>query len=133
MLILIFGEKVTIADPICTFLFSILVLITTLQTFKTCISVLMEGVPADFSLQELEAQISHIEGIQEIHDLHVWSISSNKLSMTAHIYGSNPSKILRQATLICKDFKIYHSTLQIEDSKEVSLYDGKKCQSASMH
>ena len=83
-----------IADPICTYLFSIIVCFTTIPVFKNCIGVLMEGTPNELDIEQLETDILNIPGVEEIHDLHVWSISVGKFSMSAHITSDSPLKTL---------------------------------------
>jgi len=103
-----------IADPACTFLFSILVMFTTVNIVKECLSVLMEGTPSGMNLREFEDELMAINGVVEIHDLHVWSLSAGKPAMSGHILSENPSKTLRLATRLCRRYGIYHSTLQVE-------------------
>ena len=104
-----------IADPICTFLFSVLVVLTTTKIAKDCIKILMEGVPQGLDLKAFETGLESVKGVVDIHDLHVWSISAGKPAMSAHLTSSNPSKTLKHATKYVRKFGIYHSTLQIED------------------
>ena len=74
-----------VADPICTYLFSVIVLFTTIPVFKHCILVMMEGTPDTIDVEQLIQDIEEIEGVTEIHDFHVWSISVDKFSLSAHI------------------------------------------------
>jgi zinc transporter 2 len=75
----------TIADPICTFLFSIIICFTTIPVFKDCLRVMMEGTPELIDVETLLTDIYAIEGVEEIHDFHVWSISVGKFALSAHI------------------------------------------------
>lgn len=70
--IIYFVPEYNILDPICTFLFSIIVFFTTVSVSKDCISVLMEGVPSEINIKLLESEISAIKGVSEVHDIHVW-------------------------------------------------------------
>ena len=79
-----------IIDPICTFLFSIIVLFTTFSVAKDCISVLMEGVPSQINILKLEEEIEQIEGVSQVHDIHVWSLSMGKMALSAHIESDEP-------------------------------------------
>ena len=64
-------------DPLCTYLFSIIVLVTTVPIVKNCIHIMMEGAPRQVSIEELRQDIADTGGddIIDIHDLHVWTIS----------------------------------------------------------
>lgn len=74
-----------IADPLCTYLFSIIICFTTVPVFRECIYVLLEAVPTGIDIDQLEEDILNTEGVIQIHDFHVWAISVNKISMSAHI------------------------------------------------
>lgn len=84
----------TIADPLCTYLFSIIVCCTTIPVFKDCIRVMMEGTPENIDVEELMEDIFKIKGVEEIHDFHVWSISVGKFALSAHIMSDSPLKTL---------------------------------------
>ena len=106
-----------IADPICTYIFSIIVGLTTIRILKDCIFVLMEGSPVDVDIEQLEKDLNEIIGVKEIHDLHVWSLSMGKISLSCHICCDNPQKTLKKAKkMIQKKYKIDHITLQVEDN-----------------
>ena len=85
--IIYFFPQLWMADPICTYLFSILVLFTTMPIIKSVIVVMMEGTPASIDVEQLKEDIMMEcgEDIVEIHDLHVWTISMGKVSMTGHV------------------------------------------------
>lgn len=84
-IVIYLNPALTIADPICTYLFSIIVCFTTVPVFKECIRVMMEGTPGHIDVEMLLEDIYAIEGVEEIHDFHVWSISVGKFALSAHI------------------------------------------------
>ena len=109
----------SIADPICTYIFSIIVGLTTIRILKDCIFVLMEGSPVDVDIEQLEKDLNEITGVKEIHDLHVWSLSMGKMSLSCHICCDNPQKTLKKAKkMIQKKYKIDHITIQVEDNND---------------
>lgn len=61
-----------IADPICTYLFSILVMMTTVPIFNDCIKMIMEESPGEINTLELYNELLAIVSVQEIHDFHCW-------------------------------------------------------------
>ena len=89
-----FKQEWRIVDPICTYLFSVIVCCTTLPVFKDCINVLLEGTPTVVDIESLELDILNLPGVLEIHDLHVWSISVGKYALSAHITSETPLKSL---------------------------------------
>lgn len=103
-----------IADPICTFLFSILVIFTTVGIAKECLRTLMEGVPKNINHEEFEKGLASLPEVVDVHDLHIWSLSVGKIAMSAHISSNNPPRSLKKATSYARKHGIYHSTLQVE-------------------
>ena len=102
----------TIADPICTYLFSVIVGFTSFPVIKECIKVLMEGTPDEIDIDDLKSHIYNLEGVEEVHDLHVWSVSQGKHALSCHILSDKPFKTLSLATDLCrKRYKIYHTTI----------------------
>lgn len=102
-IIIYFFPKMYYMDPICTYLFSILVMFTTVPVTAKCMSVLLEAVPDNISVKDIEADIwklNQSEGrshdlIRDVHDLHVWALSVNKVSLTVHIRSAKPQRTLR--------------------------------------
>ena len=62
----------TIADPICTYIFSVIVFTTIVPVVKLCIGVLMEGTPSEVDSEALVKEITQVKGVQDIHDFHLW-------------------------------------------------------------
>jgi zinc transporter 2 len=112
------GPSYQMADPICTLIFAVICLFTTAPVIKTCIDILMEASPKDLDIDELRQDFKDIKGVEDVHDLHVWELTSGKPSMTAHILGDKPDQILRDATVVCRKYGIYHSTIQIETGSQ---------------
>jgi len=111
------------ADPLCTYLFSFIVVFTTIPIIKNIITVMMEGAPKQINIEELREDIRNECGndIVDMHDLHVWTISVGKVSMTGHIQSLKPLKTLAQVTdLLRRKYKLFHTTIQVEgvDDKE---------------
>ena len=118
-IIMNFKPTWTIADPICTYLFSVIICCTSIPVFKDCMKVIMEGTPDDVDMEELETELSNLPGVEEVHDLHVWSISSGKVSLSCHLVSTQPLKSLNAATDLCRrKYKIYHTTIQTEGHTE---------------
>jgi zinc transporter 2 len=112
-------------DPICTYLFSVIVCFTTIPIVKNCIQILMEGTPKNIDLEKLKNAIIALDpnAIIDIHDLHVWQIAAGKNTMSAHIKSKKPLKTLAQVTDLVrrKPYNLHHVTIQvegIEDSEE---------------
>ncbi|XP_038078882.1 zinc transporter 2-like [Patiria miniata] len=121
-----------IADPICTFVFSILVLITTILILRDAIQVLMEGVPRHINLKDLHMDLKSLPHVKMAHGLHVWSLTTTQAAMAVHLCidpGEDSEMILQEASqLVRTKYNITFSTIQVEHFKpEVMMYCGR-CQ-----
>lgn len=114
-LIIFFYPQARIADPICTIIFTILCVFTTIPIFRDCMSVLMEATPKSLDIVQCFEDVLSIDEIEEIHDFHVWSLSAGKLSMSGHIRSADPQLALKKATQVLREkYQIFHTTIQIE-------------------
>ena len=84
-ILIYFYPEAQIADPICTYLFSILVIITTIPVFKACLQVLMEQVPTGINAKSLKEKVEKIDYVETVDDFHVWALAGGKNFMTCHI------------------------------------------------
>ena len=112
-----FLPAINYIDPCCTLLLTGILLYESYKQMGGVITILMEGSPLEFDVEGLEKDLSNIEGVEEIHDIHVWSLSIGKLSMSCHLTTLEPqiSDVLSRARdLIKKKYKITHSTIQVE-------------------
>ena len=113
-----YNKEWAIADPICTFIFSLLVLFTTARLVKQSVGVLMEGAPDGIDPSAVEQALHGVKGVLEVHDLHVWSLSVGKPSLSVHLLArkdEDTGDVLREATLMLgKKYNIHHSTIQVE-------------------
>ena len=105
---------VRIVDPICTFGFAIVVLCTTFPVSRDCFYVLLESTPRDLDIETLYNDLSSIEGVISVHDIHLWNISIGRPSIALHIICESPSHTLKVATQTCKNYGIKHCTIQTE-------------------
>jgi len=80
-----FQPSWSIVDPICTFLFSILVILTTVAIIKDVVNVLMEGIPKGFEYSQVENTFMQIDGVVKVHNLRIWALSLDKTALSAHL------------------------------------------------
>jgi len=90
----------------------------TWSLLRECINILLEGVPPGMALEDVETAIAEVPGVASVHDLHLWAITQNKPSLTAHAVmtdGADP-EIVRQAIEVTlrEKFDLHHTTLQME-------------------
>ncbi|XP_032523969.2 proton-coupled zinc antiporter SLC30A2-like isoform X1 [Danaus plexippus] len=74
-----------VIDPVCTFVFSVLVLMTSARVVRDAIAVLMQAVPGDFRYRECVAALSAVNGVRHVHSVHAWALSTHHTVLTAHI------------------------------------------------
>ena len=118
-LIIYFRPDLKIVDPICTFIFSILVLGTTITILKNTMNVLMEGIPGDINFAAVKDTIMKVPGIVTVHNLRIWGLTTDKTALSAHLVidlSRNSQEILKEAsTMIRRKYNVYEMTLQVEN------------------
>ena len=106
------------ADPIVAILIGLWVLPRSWTLLSESINILLEGVPQGLALDAIHSQLLSISGVLDVHDLHVWSISTGKNTLTAHLTldasVEDEQSVLKQARAAIEEFGITHSTVQIE-------------------
>lgn len=117
-LIIKFKPEYKIADPICTFIFSALVMITTAPILKDIFFVLMEAAPTKIKYQDMANDLLRIESVRKVHSLHVWCLTMDKFALTVHLVTTHETdsvKVLRLANeMLRAKYKIDRTTIQIE-------------------
>jgi len=117
-LLIYFKRNWMIADPICTFLFSVLVLGTTLTILKDILLVLMEGTPKGLDFKEVFEDLQNIRAVKMVHNLHVWSLTMGTAALSVHLAvddSRSTHSVLREAqALVSRKYDIHHSTIQVE-------------------
>ncbi|MDA1162905.1 MAG: cation diffusion facilitator family transporter [Planctomycetota bacterium] len=107
-----------IADPIISAVISVLVLVSAWRLVSDSVWVLMQAAPANISVPDLETALAETSGVLEVHDLHVWTITSGMDSVSCHIVsdGTQPHDELLQRVrdVVIDQFSIDHVTIQIE-------------------
>ena len=112
-----------VADPLISILIGLLILHSSWSLVKESFSVLMQSVPKGIRLDEVRETIEAVEGVTEVHDLHVWAITSDIFTLSAHAVVENGGDF--HAVLNCIEdtlkqrFNIEHTTIQLEtESRE---------------
>ena len=108
----------TAADALASAAIGLLILPRTFALLKQAVNVLLEGVPAHLDLVEIETALRSAPGVKRVHDLHVWTLTSGREAMSAHVEveaGTPPDGILDELHLVLHArFGIDHTTIQIE-------------------
>ena len=108
------------ADPIISIIVSLLILKGAWTVLKSTIHILMEGTPAAVSYGDVKHVLESIDGVINVHDLHIWTITSGLDSLSCHllIADDRDSQVVLQKAIhqIEERFQITHATIQIENS-----------------
>jgi cobalt-zinc-cadmium efflux system protein len=108
-------------DPIISVLVALLILKGACGVIKHTVHILMEGTPITIDQNEVKKALESIEGVIDVHDLHIWTITSGLDSLSCHMLiedDQDSQKVLQDAIHIIEEkFKILHTTIQIETSK----------------
>jgi len=109
-------------DSALSFGIAALILWSSFGIMRETLNILLEGTPRGMQLARVEAAIREIEGVNDVHDLHVWSIGSETSALSCHISIADipPSvseRILRDVKeRLYHDFRIDHTTIQFENA-----------------
>jgi len=118
---------ITIVDPLVAFLISGLVARSAYTIVKNSTHILLEGAPSKLDMQEIIITLKQLDGVVDVHDLHVWTISTGMDALSGHVVIrdqmlSESSTILSQInTVLAKRYNITHTTIQMEHEREISF------------
>jgi cobalt-zinc-cadmium efflux system protein len=127
---MLFRPSATWLDPVSALVVAAIIVYQASRVFRGSVAVLLESTPPDVDLGELTAAMAAVPGVSEVHDLHVWSLSSEMRVLSAHmVLTGHPT--LEEAQVvgervkqtIASPFAISHSTLELECERCNDLED----------
>jgi cobalt-zinc-cadmium efflux system protein len=105
-------------DPLLSLAICGLILVSSLRLLREALHALMEGVPLHLSLNDIGAAMAGVSGVRSVHDLHIWTLSSNRTALSAHLViddlGQWERVLHDVAHMLDERFHIEHVTLQPE-------------------
>ncbi|MBR1915757.1 MAG: cation transporter [Alphaproteobacteria bacterium] len=123
-----FGSIGVIVSGICVVLFDIYqidgiialciaayMIYQALISFKPIVNILMNAAPDGTDLQEISEAIKKIDGVEDVHHIHLWCVSENDMSLECHIKGQNLDLVDQITDLLDKKFHIRHANIQLEN------------------
>jgi cobalt-zinc-cadmium efflux system protein len=112
-----------LADPLISIFIGGLILFSSWSLVKDSVSVLMQSVPKGIQLEEVRLTIEAVDGVSKVHDLHIWAVTSDIFTLSAHAVVTNGEdfhQVLNNIEDTLKErFNIEHTTIQLEtESRE---------------
>ena len=104
-------------DPAMSLIVSVVILWGSVGLLKESVWMSLAGVPAGIDSDQVEGALREIEGVDAIHDLHIWPLSTTETALTAHVVtqlAGEPDALLDRARLVLHGFRIEHCTIQVE-------------------
>ncbi|MBI2901624.1 MAG: cation transporter [Planctomycetes bacterium] len=115
------------SDPLIAALISVLIVAWSLGLIRDAIRILLESVPEHVDLEQIRARMRAEEGVAEVHDLHIWTITSRMHALTAHVRLIDDVPVSRTEELahrlqkvLDREYDIQHATLQFETNHDES-------------
>lgn len=106
------------SDPVASMLIGLLVVYSSWALIRQSVAVLMEGAPGHIDVDEVRTSLLELPHVVNVHDLHIWTITSGFVAMSAHVTcpgGDNHDALLRSAgSMLRERFGIRHTTIQID-------------------
>lgn len=110
-------------DPALSLLIAALILWTSLSIVREALNILLEGTPRGLSLADIRDRLEAIPGVEDVHDLHVWSLGSHSHALASHVTiadipPSESNQILEEIKSILRErYHIHHTTIQFEHAE----------------
>lgn len=115
---LILVTRWTWLDPVVSLVVSVVILAGTWSLLKSSLDLALDAVPDGVDPEKVRVFLSGLDGVLEVHDLHIWAMSTTETALTAHLVmkgdACHPAFLRDVGRTLTKRFKIHHPTLQVE-------------------
>ncbi len=105
-------------DPLASLAIAAAIAVSTWGVLRQAANLAMDGVPSGIATPEVEAYLRALPGVQEVHDLHIWGLSTTETALTAHLVHADPPPgedfVAGAVHDLHRKFRIGHATLQLE-------------------
>lgn len=106
------------ADALVSMLIAGLILFSSWKLVREAVDVLMEAVPPHVDVERLACALAAVPGVEEVHDLHVWTLTTGRYALSAHVVArhrvGDDALLVAMTDLCLRDFGIEHTTIQVE-------------------
>lgn len=107
-----------LADPLVSIAIAALIFLGGLRITREALSIVLESAPRHLDMEEIRQDILRLPNVTDVHDLHVWTITSGFIALSAHVRiepSADPAALVREASALLSDrFDIHHATIQPE-------------------
>jgi cobalt-zinc-cadmium efflux system protein len=111
------------ADALAALAIAGLLVWTAVRLLRDSVEILLEGAPRHLDVSRIAAEMGSVPGVLSVHDLHIWTVSSGFLAMSAHVdldRGAQPEAVRRALhSILHQRYRIAHTTIQTEEAPEL--------------
>lgn len=125
--------NIPILDPILSLCISAWVLTNVYKNLKASFKILMQKSPSEVDSSHLLAEIEKIEEVKSLHDVHLWTLDGERHVITLHVVTcckitvEEMASVKNKIRVLCKQFGIYHATIEFETENEQCEFEGGCC------
>jgi cobalt-zinc-cadmium efflux system protein len=118
-------------DPLLSILIGVLIVWTAWDIINESLNILLEGLPRGLKLQDVTKSMRAVDGVMDVHDLHIWSLGSSTHALSCHVLiedmppSSSDAILQRLNAMLAGRFHIHHTTVQFEHAS--CAVSGKGC------
>jgi cobalt-zinc-cadmium efflux system protein len=122
-----FYTGIVILDPLVAFLIAGLIARSAYTIVRGSTHILLEGAPRELDIQEVTKSMKEVDGVVDVHDLHVWTISTGMVALSGHVVVrdqmlSQSGKLIEEMNrMLAAKYSIRHTTIQMENETEISF------------
>lgn len=115
--VIIKKTSIVIIDPIMSILVALFILVNSIKNLKTILDLFLEKIPDNIDIEDIKKHLLKIEGVKDIHHIHIWSIDGVNNYATMHIV-TNDNKVKKNVREELRHHNINHVTIELESSNE---------------
>ena len=118
--VIIYYTGFTLVDPVISILASVAVALAAWRLIRDTLNILMEGVPEGISLADVKDSVRSLAPVEDVHDVHIWSLSDRRIAASLHVRVRNrsldeaPAIVGRVKEVLREKFAVDHATVEIE-------------------
>ncbi|AVR45169.1 cation transporter [Christiangramia fulva] len=120
---------ITWIDPVLSFVIVAVIVYSAWGLLRDSVKLALDAVPQEIDIQEVNNYLKSINGVEGVHDLHIWAMSTTETALTAHLIvpgGQDDNFLYKIREELHEKFEITHTTLQIENDFGDDAYCGNK-------